>query len=404
MATLTAAAAVAAAEPAPAAAPAATGDSPGATTAAAGHRPRTVFVSGCYDLLHAGHVEFFRQARALGDRLVVSVASDRVLAHHKAHRRASLPIEHKVGLLSAIRWVDEVVVGEDEALGLDFRSAFLRTRPALLVATEDDKYGAAKRELCAAVGARYVVLPKTPPAFEPISTTQILANIRLPSRAPLRVDFAGGWLDVPRFARAGAFVVNCAVSPLVGLHHWPYHVGGGLGGSAAHALLEGRDPVASELDLGVGWQDPAVIRETGLCVWRSGPTPQLEFKTPGSFLRGRMALLWTGAPHVTPDLVDTPRDYDAIEAAGAAARAAVLPGNESLRALAAAVGASYAAQLGEGMAPLPRHGELARKYLGGGHGGYALYLFADEGARAAFLGGVPETAAVEPHHASGGAE
>jgi hypothetical protein len=54
--------------------------------------------------------------------------------------------------------------------------------------------------------------------------------------------------------------------------------GAGLGGSAAHALINGRDPVQSELDLGVGWQDPAVIRETGLCVWRSGPKPVLDFK------------------------------------------------------------------------------------------------------------------------------
>jgi hypothetical protein len=36
--------------------------------------------------------------------------------------------------------------------------------------------------------------------------------------------------------------------------------------------------VQSELDLGVGWQDPAVIRETGLCVWHSGPAPVLDFK------------------------------------------------------------------------------------------------------------------------------
>lgn len=38
-------------------------------------RPRTAFVSGCYDILHAGHVQFFTEARALADRLVVSFAS-----------------------------------------------------------------------------------------------------------------------------------------------------------------------------------------------------------------------------------------------------------------------------------------------------------------------------------------
>jgi hypothetical protein len=46
-------------------------------------------------------------------------------------------------------------------------------------------------------------------------------------------------------------------------------------------------------------QDPAVISQTGLCVWRSGPRPELDFKTQGSFLQGLMALLWTGNTHTT---------------------------------------------------------------------------------------------------------
>jgi hypothetical protein len=56
------------------------------------------------------------------------------------------------------------------------------------------------------------------------------------------------------------------------------------------------------------------------------------------------------------------------------------------------------------MAPLPGHGEEGKKYLGGGHGGYALYLFGEEAGRAAFLAGVPGTAAVEPYHAPRGGE
>lgn len=240
-----------------------------------------------------------------------------------------------------------------------------------------------------------MVLPKTL-GFEQISTTQILANIRLPSSCPLRVDFGGGWLDVPKHSRPGAFIVNCAISPCVALHDWPYHVGGGLGGSAAHALLQGRDPIASELAAGVGWQDPAVVHETGLCVWKSGPAPVLEFKTAGDFLRGRMAIMWTGEAHVTPDKTDVERDYDLVEKAGALARAAVLPGQESVEKLAEAVAASYAVQLREGMTPLPEHGALARKYCGGGWGGYALYLFGDADKRAVFLERVEETRAIEP--------
>lgn len=58
-----------------------------------------VFVSGCYDILHGGHLEFWAQARALGTYLIVSFASDDVLAAHKSNRRSSIPTEHKKQLI-----------------------------------------------------------------------------------------------------------------------------------------------------------------------------------------------------------------------------------------------------------------------------------------------------------------
>lgn len=197
---------------------------------------------------------------------------------------------------------------------------------------------------------------------------------------PLRVDFAGGWLDVPRFARAGGCVVNCAIMPGVSLEHWPYHRNAGLGGSAAWAQLQGEDAVASDLVHGAGWQDPAVIRETGLCVWRSGPLPVLEIKTRGEFLQGRMGLLWMGSEHDTAKLADRERDWAAIEKAGAWGQRAVW--QNDFHVLMAAVALSYELQLREGMVRLKEiPGAVGWKYCGSGHGGYALYLFDDPAAR-----------------------
>lgn len=101
-------------------------------------------------------------------------------------------------------------------------------------------------------------------------------------------------------------------------------------------------------------------------------------------------------------LTDHKRDFDAIERAGKAARDAVLVGQESLQGLADAVNASYAVQLGEGQPPLPDHGQMARKYCGGGFGGYALYLFGSREARDAFVGqhggkGKDGATAIEPY-------
>ena len=351
---------------------------------------KRVFVSGCYDIIHAGHVQFFEEARALGDHLTVCFASADVLWLHK-QRRTSLPDEHKQALLAALRMEYAVVIGRGLEEGIDFREVFLGLRPDVLAVTADDKYGALKRELCAQVGAEYVVLPKTPPRFEPVSTTQIVKFIRAPQEAPLRVDFGGGWLDVPRFARTGTFIVNCTISPTVSLRDWPYERNAGLGGSAAWAMLNGRDGVTAELDLGVGWQDPAVVAETGLCVWQSGPRPVLDIKHSGDFLRGRLALHWTGQQHSTPGVVDLSRDYDGIARAGALAREGVW--QQSLVKLAAGVHESYRVQRAEGMDPLPGDPAaassaqlaecrpLAWKYCGGGFGGYAVYLFPETAGR-----------------------
>ncbi|MBK1856558.1 adenylyltransferase/cytidyltransferase family protein, partial [Verrucomicrobiaceae bacterium 5K15] len=212
---------------------------------------KRIFVSGCYDIIHAGHLQFFEEARSLGDHLTVSFASEDVLWHHK-QRRSSIPDEHKKAVLEGLRMVDEVIIGTDHDLGLDFKSYFLEAKPDILAVTEDDQYEAIKRDLCDQVGCTYRVLPKTPPKFDPVSTSGIVKWVKAPTESPLRVDFAGGWLDVPRHAREGAFIVNCAISPLVSLRDWTYEKRSGLGGSGAWALLNGEDGVDSELDLGVG--------------------------------------------------------------------------------------------------------------------------------------------------------
>jgi cytidyltransferase-like protein len=353
-----------------------------------------VFVSGCYDILHAGHIQFFKEAKALGDELTVCFASSDVLWAHKG-RRGALPDEHKQAILESLSMVDHVVIGRSTTLGLDFEDHFLRLKPDILAVTDDDQYGDLKRELCTRVGASYTVLKKTPPSVNVVSTTDLLRFIQAPDEVPLRVDFAGGWLDVPCFARQDAYIVNCAIAPLVSLRHWGYRSHSGLGGSGAYSLLQGDNAVSAETNSGVGWQDPAVIRETGLCVWRSGLSPVLDFKRNGEVLSGRMALLWTGQQHDTPSLAKNVRDYDGIERAGKTSRQAVL--ENSLELLAQAVQQSYSLQLDEGMQPLPDHEPaLARKYCGGGWGGYALYIFASPSGRERFLAEA-DTMAVEPY-------
>jgi hypothetical protein len=138
-----------------------------------------------------------------------------------------------------------------------------------------------------------------------------------------------------------------------------------------------------------------VIRETGLCVWRSGPKPVLDFKQNGDFLTGRMAIYWTGTQHDTPGVVNHPRDYDGIARSARVAREGALQAD--IRCLADGVHLYHLTQLAEGMDPLPEiPGAIARKYCGGGYGGYALYLFDKPALRDAAIATTPELRAVEP--------
>jgi len=137
---------------------------------------KKVFVSGCYDILHAGHVEFFKQAKSLGDYLIVSFASDAVLLKYKG-RKSALPEAHKKYLLESLSMVDEVVMGNnlDDPI-FDFKDEFIRLKPQILASTSDDKHSKEKIAFCKEHNAEYVQLPKTL-GFEKISTTELRKRI-----------------------------------------------------------------------------------------------------------------------------------------------------------------------------------------------------------------------------------
>ncbi len=344
---------------------------------------KKVFVSGAFNVLHAGHIQFFKEARALGDYLIVSYPPADLL-WKLYNKKSVLDDADKHAVLSSISYIDEVILSTDEDVALSFRAAFLQTQPDILAVTTDDLYIDAKKKLCQETGAQLVVLEKSAPKGKSTSSTQVVERIKAPVHVPLRVDFAGGWLDVPERAIPGEYVVNCSVSPTVSLKEWNYRQGAGMGGSGGWSVLNGWDPVKSELGLGVGWQDPAVIAETGACVWFSGPKPVLEFKNTGEFLRGCMAVYDTCIKHDTPGIAALNRNYNKIAKAARVARLGIQ--GQDVSVLAVGVQLSYQVQLEEGMQPLPSIGDsIAHKYCGGGHGGYALYLFESPQARAAAL-------------------
>lgn len=75
---------------------------------------KIVFTNGCFDILHAGHVKYLEEAKALGDRLIVAVNSDNSVKKLKGDKRPIIPLQQRMQLLASLRFVDWVVAFEEE--------------------------------------------------------------------------------------------------------------------------------------------------------------------------------------------------------------------------------------------------------------------------------------------------
>ena len=73
----------------------------------------TVFTSGCFDVLHSGHVKFLRACRSLGTRLIVGMNSDDSVRRLKGQSRPICNQVERWAVLESIRWVDEVFLFDE---------------------------------------------------------------------------------------------------------------------------------------------------------------------------------------------------------------------------------------------------------------------------------------------------
>lgn len=171
--------------------------------------PKTVFVSGCFDLLHSGHIAFLQQASAYGD-LIVALGSDRTCYDLKG-RPPINPEEERLYMLRAISYVDNVFISEGTGI-LDFEQELRAIRPDVFLVPEDGNIPA-KRRLCEELGIEYVVIKRTPyPGLTPRSST----GMRAIDQMPYRIDLCGGWLDQPYVSKhhPGA-VITLSIEPTI---------------------------------------------------------------------------------------------------------------------------------------------------------------------------------------------
>ena len=152
---------------------------------------KKVFVSGCYDLLHSGHVEFFRQAAQYGD-LYVGIGSDKTIEGYK-HHKTVYSEQERLFMVKSIRYVKDAFINAGSGI-MDFIPTVEALKPDILLVNEDgDKEE--KRQFCKERGIEYVVLSRDP--HEGLTARSSTDLKKVESRIPTRLDLAGTWIDQP---------------------------------------------------------------------------------------------------------------------------------------------------------------------------------------------------------------
>jgi glycerol-3-phosphate cytidylyltransferase len=131
---------------------------------------KKVLTVGVYDLLHVGHVELFRKAKALGDYLIVAVQDSEVVALYKPESQTVLSTEERCYMVRAIRYVDEVVVYRD------VKDIVREVDFDIFAKGPDQRHEGFQKavEWCQAQGREVVVLPRT----EGVSSTDLKEIIK----------------------------------------------------------------------------------------------------------------------------------------------------------------------------------------------------------------------------------
>ena len=151
---------------------------------------KKVFVSGCFDLLHSGHIQFFQTAATYGD-LYVAIGADRTIFDLKGR----LPVtneEERLFMIQSVSCVKDAFISQGSGI-LDFIEELENIKPDIFIVNEDGNIPE-KEELCRKNGVEYKILKREPAnGLVPRSST----TLKKYNQLPYRIDIAGGWLDQP---------------------------------------------------------------------------------------------------------------------------------------------------------------------------------------------------------------
>jgi cytidyltransferase-like protein len=170
---------------------------------------KKVFVSGCFDILHSGHIAFLKEASQYGD-LYVGLGSDRTIYDLKGRRTINSEEERKY-MLEALSCVHNVKINLGTGI-LDFLDDMKTLRPDVFIVNEDG-HTPDKEQICKDMGVDYKVLKRIPYANLPVRST---TSLRKETPIPFRIDLAGTWIDQPYVSKYNpGWAITASIEPTI---------------------------------------------------------------------------------------------------------------------------------------------------------------------------------------------
>lgn len=172
---------------------------------------KRVFVSGCYDMLHSGHVAFFKEASKYGD-LFVGIGSDKTIEQLK-NRKTVCSEKERLYMVKSIRYVTDACINSGSGL-MDFIESVDRFKPDVFVVNSDGG-NETKKKFCQDRGIEYIVLEREPEeGLQARSTTALRKEVKC--HLPYRIDIAGTWIDQPYVSDHGAgWALTASIEPTI---------------------------------------------------------------------------------------------------------------------------------------------------------------------------------------------
>jgi len=153
-------------------------------------KEKKVMVSGCFDMLHGGHIAFFKTAAAYG-KLYVAVGQDNNVLQLKG-KVPYFSEKERQYIAGSVKYVHEAFISSGKGM-LDFEPDMYRIRPDIFIVNKDGDT-AEKKQLCEQLGVEYIVLKRIPEEGLPVRSSP--ASKR-EMQFPFRICIAGGWMDQP---------------------------------------------------------------------------------------------------------------------------------------------------------------------------------------------------------------